>query len=98
MAAPDDSVLLAKTAPRIKDGHACTALTLVCLPSTWRIKPPSNYPTINKGDLLGYLNPAGLLLPIARADDGNGKSSAAPSRKRRVIDHPEFSFMLPPSL
>jgi predicted ATPase len=96
MAAPDQSVLLAKTTPRQNDRGEFECLAFACLPGAWRAKSPSNCEVISKGDLLAYLNPAGRLMQeIALVLGRESGSSASPRRRHRVIDHPEFNLLLP---
>lgn len=96
MAAADDSVLLAKTTLRQDDRGGFECLAFACLPGTWRAKPPCNCTVISKGDLLAYLNPVSRLIQENPLISGKWfGSSATPGRRRRVIDHPEFSFLLP---
>jgi hypothetical protein len=96
MAAPDDSILLARTTPCQNERGEFEGLAFACLPDTWRAKPPSNCQTVTKGHLLGYLDPAGNLRnenPFVSGKWLGGNVSGR--RRRRVIDHPEFSVLIP---
>lgn len=84
MAAPDDSILLAKPDKDIRDGKEFTRVVFACLPQSWRSKADSKQAVVSKGEMLGYLNPAAVIRQWA--------DSVTPSRRvRRVIDHPEFA-------
>ena len=86
MAAPDDSVLLAKPAKDIRDGKEFNRVVFACLPNSWRAKTNRDQITVNKGEMLGYLNPSAVIR----------QWPTQPGRKRRVIDHPEFNIFVAP--
>jgi hypothetical protein len=85
MAAPEDSVLLAKPEPDLLDGKEFTKVVFACLPGSWRTKSDPPCPEMAMGDMLSYLNPAAVIRLAQRP---------AKSR-RRVIDHLEFAFAAP---
>lgn len=86
MAAPDDSLLLAKGGPELREKLGFLRLTFACLPENWSHKEAKECPEVSKGDLLGYLNPASALA-------SRGTITANPKRRRRVIDHPELNLL-----
>ena len=86
MAAPDDSILLAKPAKDIRDGKEFNRVVFACLPDSWRAKANPDQITVNKGEMLGYLNPSAVIR----------QWPTQPGRKRRVIDHPEFNLFVAP--
>jgi hypothetical protein len=81
MAAPEDSVLLAKLEKDIQDGETFNKVVFACLPGNWRLKGEPKCPELGKGEMLGYLNPAAVVQ----------RTPPYPRRPRRVIDHPEFA-------
>ena len=84
MAVPDDSVLLAKLAPDLKDGLEFSKVIFACLPKNWRSKGETKYPEVSRGEMLSYLNPAAII------KQGVPKLH----RRGRVIDHPEFGVLI----
>ena len=80
MAAPEDSVLLAKPQPDALDGRGFTKVICACVPRNWRTRSEPPCPEMSKGDMLGYLNPAAIVRLAQRP----------PSHRPRLIDHPEF--------
>lgn len=85
MAVPEDSVLLAKPVSDLRDDEPFTKVIFACLPNNWRKKGDSRYPEMSKGEMLSYLNPAAVIR----------REQIYPTRRhRRVIDHPEFEFMV----
>lgn len=83
MAVPDESVLLAQPAVGVRGGEEFTKVEFACLPGNWRTHAEGQVPTVSKGEVLTYLNPAAIVrraAPVARG-------------RRRVIDHPEFDFL-----
>jgi len=84
MAVPDSSILLAKPAKDIRAGKEFSKVVFACLPGSWRAKTDSNQAVVTKGELLGYLNPAAVV-----------REKPTNRRSNRVIDHPEFGFVVP---
>lgn len=82
MAVPDDSVLLAKPASDVRDGHQFVRVEFACLPDNWRNRGELKAPVLTKGEMLSYLNPAAVVR----------KERPAGRRRRRVIDHPELKL------
>ena len=85
MAVPEDSVLLAKPAIDLRDEARFTKVVFACLPGNWRNRVKQECPEVSKGEMLAYLNPSAVIK----------QHPAAPLRKRRVIDHPEFALFVP---
>ena len=85
MAVPEDSVLLAKPVSDLRNDEPFTKVIFACLPNNWRKRADPQYPEMSKGEMLSYLNPAAVIR----------REQASPARRhRRVIDHPEFDFMV----
>jgi predicted ATPase len=58
-AVPDDSLLVAMPVQVLEGGRAYTRAAFGCLPDTWRLRATEGRPpTVPKGALLAYLNPA----------------------------------------
>jgi predicted ATPase len=85
MAAPQDSVLLAKLATESRGAQEFNKLILACLRNNWRNRPQSNCPVVSKGEMLTYLNPVAVIKHLATPRE----------RSPRIIDHPEFAMFVP---
>ena len=86
MAVPEESVLLAKPASDMRDKEPFTKVVFACLAKNWRNRGEPKCLEMGKGEILSYLNPAAVI---------KREQSSIVRRYRRVIDHPEFAFILP---
>lgn len=86
MAVPDSSILLAKPGKDLRNGQEFGKVIFACLPNNWRVKADSDQAIVNKGEMLGYLNPAAVVR----------QWPLSVRRSRRVIDHPEFNLFVSP--
>ncbi|HTG34286.1 MAG TPA: AAA family ATPase [Thermoanaerobaculia bacterium] len=75
---PDESLLVAESGERVRDGKRFQGVSFSALPGTWREKVGS--PSAARGDLMSYLNPFTL-------DEPGGES-------RRVVDREDFQRLL----
>lgn len=96
--APDESLLLVSNPEIVREGKLFSAASFMCLPETWRVLGHLPAPTISRGDLSVYLNPAGLHLKTPGDFGGNSAASSSAGRSRRrprVIDRKDLQPLLP---
>jgi predicted ATPase len=80
MAVPEESILLAKSAPALSGNDHYSKAVFACIPGNWRNKGRERIVEMTRGEMLGYLNPAAVIL----------NQPNSPSR-RRIIDSPHQS-------
>ena len=85
MAAPAESLLLARSEPARQNGSVFSKVIFACVPESgsgenWRNVRGPRCPQVTRSDLLAYLNPKSA---IREAAGSHGKP-------RRVIDHPKL--------
>jgi predicted ATPase len=90
---PDDCLLVADRAERVKDGKRFKSARFSSLSDTWRQKAPEEISTVSKGTLLSYLNPVVSQDPDMQYGLHH-KKTASPSR-RRVADRRDIQPYLP---
>jgi predicted ATPase len=61
MAVPEDSVLVAKPEPDMRNGERFTKVIFACMRGNWRTRSHPPCLEMAKGDILGYLNPAAAI-------------------------------------
>jgi predicted ATPase len=89
---PEDSLLVAM-AQRVPDGdHLSSGACFGCLPGTWRSEAPEGTPSVPKGRLLAYLNPAAAATRAADAPLQSGTSNG--SRVRKVAQRDDLQLLL----
>lgn len=84
MCVPDDSLVLARCTSGANGERVFKRAEFAGLAGTWRAGVNATAPAISKGELLSYLNPAGLL----SADPD------ASTNERRVVDRPDAQELL----
>lgn len=84
---PDDSVLLASTVRDRLDTQEFDRIDFSCLSDNWRAKAAGRQSTISPGQMMPYLSPLSLM----------PGDSTRPSKRKKVIDHPEFRIFQPVS-
>jgi predicted ATPase len=63
---PDDSLLLAKNFNAVKNKKPFSKVTFCAVRGTWRVKNPSEkIGIVNRGDVVAYLNPIGVIKAAA---------------------------------
>jgi predicted ATPase len=84
MAVPEESMLLARPVPDMREGRAFSRVVFACQPGNWRTRGEPKCPEVSKGELLSYLNPAAVVL----------REKPTPRRPPRIIDHPELALFV----
>lgn len=84
MQVPDDSLLVAETKEKVREGQRFKHAAFSWLPGTWRAKAEPTVHPVAKGKLLAYLNPV--------AQEPNKKS--ANKARQRVIDRADLQPLL----
>ncbi len=84
----DDELLVVQSGSGTWHGVESARMSIRHLPRTWRWKEASNEPTVDRGDLLAYLNPIATL--------GNGGQSAN-GDGMRVMDRKDMQILLFPA-
>jgi predicted ATPase len=85
---PEDSLLVAELRELNTGGKPCTALSLACLPNTWRARIPGST-IVRPGRVLEYLS------PIASSDNWRYQSEQnSLSPRKRVIDRDDMQMNL----
>jgi predicted ATPase len=84
MCVPDDSLVLARCVTGTDGDRTFKRAEFAGLAGTWRAGADATAPPISKGELISYLNPAGVLMgdPDIGAND------------RRVVDRPDAKDLL----
>jgi len=91
-AVPEDSLLVAASEDVESGGHVGRTALFSCLSGTWRAHAPADTPTVPKGRLMAYLNPAAAAAADAAASAGIG---GAPAGTRRVSEREDLQLLLP---
>lgn len=94
----DDSLLVAESYPRFDGKTASSSVQFAHMPETWRQRASPKAPTVTKGKLLAYLNPASK-----HADTmggfyervGRRAVDTAQGNRRRVVDRSDLQMYLP---
>jgi predicted ATPase len=84
MAVPEDSLVVARSAPGIDGAQVFTRVEFAGLAGTWRAKAVPQVPAVSKGELLSYLDPAGML----------GGDHGGPPSGTRVVDRTDLRSLL----
>jgi ABC-type Mn2+/Zn2+ transport system ATPase subunit len=94
-AVPDESLLLARNVEAVRNKTRFSKVSFCAVRGSWRTKIP-NEPIgiVNKGEILAYLNPMGLI-KASSPPEFTPPDSLLPTSKQRVIDNPEFQMLLP---
>lgn len=87
---PEDALLMAKLVPGPQNTECAVLLPLR---DTWRTAGDSKARTVDKGELLAYLNPIGSL--EEPPEPVSLRESRARAPRRRVKDRPELQMWLP---
>ncbi len=84
MAVPEDSLVVARSSAGADGERVFNKVEFAGLPGTWRSKAAPEVPSVSKGEVLSYLDPAGVL----RAGD------SVPQQCGRVVDRPELRALV----
>jgi predicted ATPase len=87
MSVPEGALLVAETKEVLRENQRVKVVTFSALDDTWRAEPGK--PTVAKGKLLAYLNPAPPDLGVSQERDHEKR------RHRRIIDRPDLQPFLP---
>lgn len=84
---PDDSLIVAELVPTLRDGARFSRVQFSPLPETWRATEEGTV-TVEKGQLLAYLNPGGH-------SDNTPEYPNGKKKMQRVIDRHDLQLLLP---
>jgi predicted ATPase len=90
---PDDCLLVADSAERVKNGRRFKSARFSCLSKTWRQKTPEETSIVSRGTLLSYLNPVVSQEPEQQY--GLNKKKAESHERLRVADRRDIQPYLP---
>ena len=91
----DESLLVAETTEKIKDGKRFKSARFSCLSDTWRVTAAESEKAniLSRGKLLSYLNP---IEPIKEEQYfARPQKKSGEQKKKRVIDRPDLQPYLP---
>lgn len=90
---PDDCLLVADRAERIKNGNRFKSARFSCLSDTWRQRAPEEMSIVSRGTLLSYLNP--IVSQESEHQYGFQKKIPDIHGRRRVADRMDIQPYLP---